>query len=160
MLRIKGEQVAACLKVVFFKGLAGDRNELGLGRRGPGTLGKPSRDPRPKDVGFASNAPLDPGIQLVVVGDGNLRRKFFISAIGSQALFTAKVGEGNLGHELPKHQLLGRNGIVSHLLQARNPAAEAPVYEVGDRREGHALGYLWCTKGSTDELHLGRGTPA
>jgi len=33
--------------------------------------------------------------------------------------------------------LLGSNGPVSHLLKARNPAAEAPVYEVGDRREGH-----------------------
>jgi hypothetical protein len=27
--------------------------------------------------------------------------------------------------------------MVSHLLQARNPAAEAPVYEFGYRREGH-----------------------
>ena len=123
--------------MVFFEGLSRYRNELGLGRRGSGTLGKPSRDARPKDVGFAPDAPLNPGIKLVVVGYGNLRRKFFVGAFGSQAVLPAKVGESNLGHKLPKHQLLGRNGIVSHLLKARNPAAEAPVYEVGDRREGH-----------------------
>ena len=115
MLRIKGEQVPPRLKVVFFKGLSGDRNELGLGRRGSGTLGKPSGDARPEDVGFAPDAPLNPGIKLVVVGYGNLRRKFFVGAFGSQAMLSAKVGEGNLGHELPKHQLLGSNGIVSHL---------------------------------------------
>ena len=146
--------------MIFFKGLSRDRNELGLGRRGSGTLGKPSRNPRPEDVGFAPDAPLDPGIELVVVGYGNLRRKFFVGAFGSQSVLSAKVGEGDLGHKLPKRQLLGRNGIVSHLLKARNPAAEAPVYEVGDRREGHALGYLWFTKGSTDELHLVRRPPA
>ena len=132
LFRIKREQVAPHLKVVVFEGLVRNRNEFRLRRCGSGTLGKPLGDARPEHVGFAAHAPLDPGVELVVVDNGHCRRKLGVGGRRREPVRLAVVGLGRRGHEHAKHLVLGRQGRVAHGVQARNPAAQAPVNEVGD----------------------------
>ena len=116
-----------------------NRNVLGLSRGGSRTLGKPLGDAGPQHVGFAAHAPFDPGVEFVVINDGHARGKFGIGGGRAQPEAAPVVGVRRRRHEFTKDLVLCRQGLVAHGVQARNSAGQAPVYEVGDGREGHCV---------------------